>query len=534
MKLSFLGAAHEVTGSCFLLDACGKKIIIDCGMKQGEDADDSQGEFPFVPSDMDFVLVTHAHIDHTGRLPLMSKQGFKGTVYATKATTDLCNIMLRDSAHIQEFEVEWKNRKANRAGEPLIEPLYTTADAVTICDAFVPCGYEESLVLCDGISVRFIDAGHLLGSASIEITVQEQDEERVIVFSGDIGNLDQPILKDPTYLTKAHYVVMESTYGDRNHTVEKVDHVSTLADILNTTFARGGNVVIPSFAVGRTQELLYFLRFIKELGLVKSNPEFKVYVDSPMAVEATQVFRANVIDCFDTEAMELISSGVNPLSFRGLETSASSEDSKTINEDTIPKVIISTSGMCNAGRIKHHLKHNLWRPESTILFVGYQSIGTLGRSILDGAKSVKIFGESIDVKAQIMKMPGMSGHADQAGLLQWISSFAPHPTKVFVAHGSMEVSNFFANMLQDDLQISALAPNFKSQYDLMTGQCIDQGISYEQISKKHKKSDHTAYTKLLAVVARLTALVNHSQNRPNKELNKLTNQITDIINKWDK
>lgn len=533
MILSFLGAAHEVTGSCFLLEACGKKLIVDCGMKQGEDAYDAQTDLPFVASDIDYVLVTHAHIDHTGRLPLMSKLGFEGTVLATKATADLCNIMLRDSAHIQEFEVEWKNRKAQRAGEPLIEPLYTTEDAVAVCELFEPCSYQEPVALCDGITVRFVDAGHLLGSASIEVTLEEEGQRRVIVFSGDIGNLNQPIIKDPTYLTKADYVVMESTYGDRNHQIEKTDHIKTLADIINTTFARGGNVVIPSFAVGRTQELLYFLRFIKELGMVKINPDFKVYVDSPMAVEATQVFRANVLDCFDKEAMELIQGGVNPLSFRGLETSVSPADSMAINLDNSPKVIISASGMCDAGRIKHHLKHNLWKSKNTVLFVGYQSMGTLGRYILEGAKTVKLFGETIDVKAEILKMPGMSGHADQDGLLVWVKSFTPNPTKVFVAHGSLEASDTFATMLRDDLRIPAETPNFKAKYDLLTGACVDQGEAYQKLTRRRKSKPGGAQERLLEAVARLAALVDRSKGRPNKELAKLANQITDLIDKWE-
>lgn len=425
--------------------------------------------------------------------------------------------------------MEWKNRKAQRAGEPLIKPLYTTQDAIDICEKFEPCPYQQSVALCDGISARFVDAGHLLGSSSIEITLEEDGQRRVIVFSGDIGNLDQPIIKDPTYLTQADYVVMESTYGDRNHEMEKTDHIKVLADIINTTFARGGNVVIPSFAVGRTQELLYFLRYVKELGLVKINPEFKVYVDSPMAVEATQVFRGNVMDCFDSEAMALISGGVNPL----LETSVSPQDSMAINFDASPKVIISASGMCDAGRIKHHLKHNLWKSKNTVLFVGYQSIGTLGRHILEGAKSVKLFGETIDVRAEILKMPGMSGHADQSGLLRWVSAFTPHPTKVFVAHGSKEVSDFFAEMLRTNLKIPSEAPNFRSQYDLSTGACIQQGEAYQKVARRRKAKVGGAYERLLAVVARLVAVVDRSKGRPNKELAKLADQITALIEKWE-
>lgn len=535
MVLSFLGAAHEVTGSCFCLNACGKKILVDCGMKQGEDNTDDQKNLPFVPGLIDYVLVTHAHIDHTGRLPLLYKYGFHGQVVATRATTDLCNIMLRDSAHIQEFEAEWKNRKAERAGREPVEPMYGMADAEGILSMFQPCEYGERFELTPGVTLRFIDAGHLLGSASIEVTVEEQGESRTIVFSGDIGNTNQPILKDPTYLTQADYVVMESTYGDRNHQQAKVDYVADLAAIIDRTFARGGNLIIPSFAVGRTQELLYFIRHIKELGLVKHNPNFSVYVDSPLAVEATQVFRRNVLDCFDGEAMELIKGGVNPLSFTGLRTSVSSDDSKAINFDTECKVIISASGMCDAGRIKHHLKHNLWKSENTILFVGYQSVGTLGRMLLDGAKTAKIFGDTIDVRAEITRMHGMSGHADQTGLLKWIRTFDPKPQRVFVAHGAKEVSDSFAAMLREQFKIPAEAPNFKAEYDLLTGACLNPGEEYQAKlypAASQKRTDGI-FARLLAAANRLLAIVQRYSGRPNKEVAKFADQITALCDKWD-
>ena len=414
MKLTFLGADHEVTGSCHCLQACGKNILIDCGMEQGQDVYENQ-ELPMNPSDVDYILLTHAHIDHSGLLPLMYAKGFRGQVYTTKATTDLCQIMLRDSAHIQEFEAEWRNRKAKRAGEEEYIPLYTMNDAIGVLAFFVPCQYDEVINLADGIQIRFSDVGHLLGSASIEIWLTEGDISKKIVFSGDIGNINQPIIKDPQYLKEADYVVMESTYGDRNHGGTP-DYVAELTRIIKETFDKGGNVVIPSFAVGRTQELLYFIRKIKYDNLLPEYEGFEVYVDSPLAVEATNIFNKNIDNCFDEEAMELIRQGINPIAFPGLKTSVTSDDSRAINFDMQPKVIISASGMCEAGRIRHHLKHNLWRKESTILFVGYQAHGTLGRSILEGATAVKLFGELIEVRARIEKLEGISSTWGRSGV----------------------------------------------------------------------------------------------------------------------
>ena len=368
MKLSFYGAAHEVTGSCHFLEAAGKNILIDCGMQQGQDEKNMQ-EFPIAPNMVDYVLITHAHIDHTGRLPLLSKLGFCGEVYATAATADLCSIMLRDSAHIQEFEAEWRNRKGKRSGAPLKEPLYTMQDAETILKTFVPCAYGETVEICEGLRIRFTDMGHLLGSACIEVFVTESGKETKLVFSGDIGNVNQPLIKDPAYVTKADYVIVESTYGDRLHNAPP-DYAAQLADTIQKTFDRGGNVIIPSFAVGRTQELLYFIREIKEKRMVQGHGDFAVYVDSPLAAEATHIFNNTDTDSFDEETTALVRQGINPIGFDGLRISVTSDESKQINFIDTPKVIISASGMCEAGRIKHHLKHNLWRRECTVVFVG--------------------------------------------------------------------------------------------------------------------------------------------------------------------
>ena len=456
MRITFLGATHEVTGSCTYLEACGKHILIDCGMEQGPDEFENQ-EIPVAASDIDMVLLTHAHIDHSGKLPLLYQRGFRGQIFATRATADLCDIMLRDSAHIQMFEAEWKNRKGQRAGRAEVVPLYDINDAQGAINCLVGCDYDKKINLADGICIRFVDAGHLLGSSSIEIWIKENDVEKKIVFSGDIGNLNQPLIRDPQYVKDADYVVMESTYGDRSHG-EFPDYVTELARIIQKTFDRGGNVVIPSFAVGRTQELLYFIRKIKEDKMIHGHDHFDVYVDSPLAIEATRIFMKHMYEDFDEEATKLVQAGINPIGFEGLKTAITSDDSRMINFDERPKVIISASGMCEAGRIRHHLKHNLWRKESTILFVGYQAKGTLGRIILEGAKSVNLFGEEIEIQAEIRRLAGISGHADNNGLLKWIGSFEKKPEKVFVIHGEDSVCQVFTDRLRNEMHLDAGAP----------------------------------------------------------------------------
>lgn len=530
MKLSFLGAAHEVTGSCHFIEACGKKILVDCGMQQGQD-DDTQ-ELPVVPADIDYLFLTHAHIDHSGKLPLLSKMGFNGKIFTTVATGELCSIMLQDSAHIQEFEAEWKNRKRQRAGEDLYEPLYTIEDAQRIMKRFVTFEYNQIISVCDGIKIRFIDVGHLLGSASIEVWIEEEDTNKKLVFSGDIGNLNQPLIRDPQYITEADYVVMESTYGDRNHGPAP-DYVQELADIIKETFDRGGNVVIPSFAVGRTQELLYFLRDIVNNNRIPGYSEIPVYVDSPLAVEATNVFNKNVKGYFDEEAMSLINQGINPITFPGLKISVTSDESKAINFDSRSKVIISASGMCDAGRIRHHLKHNLWRAESTIVFVGFQAIGTLGRSLLEGTKTVKLFGESITVNANIVRLHGISGHADQAGLLRWLSAFEQKPKRVFVVHGEASVCDSFAALLQDQ-GYDALAPNLQASFDLATNTCLETGVLPEPKKVKETTRVSSVFQRLVNAGQRLMAVIRHNEGGANKDLAKFADQINSLCDKWDR
>ena len=446
MKLSFYGADQCVTGSCHCLEVNGRRILVDCGLQQGRD-EVSNDAFPFAANDIDFVLVTHAHIDHTGRIPMLVKQGFQGRIVATRLTADLMDIMLQDSAHIQESDAEWKNRKAERSGAPRVEPLYTIEDAQRVSQYMTTCEYNQPLDLCEGVRVEFVDAGHLLGSASILVTATEGGITKQIVFSGDIGNVNQPLLRDPQTVSGADYVLIESTYGDRSHG-ERPDYLGALADCIQRTLDRGGNVVIPSFAVGRTQELLYFIRQIKDAGMVHGHPHFPVYVDSPLANEATRVFLQTDTSFLDDEARALIRSGVNPLYFDDLHTAVSKEDSMALNNDRTPKVILSSSGMCDAGRIRHHLKYNLWRPECTVLFVGYQAVGTLGRKLNDGEKTVKIFGDEIAVHAEITVLPGVSGHADKAGLLRWLNAMEQKPAHVFVNHGDDDACTAFSTCLR--------------------------------------------------------------------------------------
>ena len=532
MKLVFVGADHEVTGSCHYLEAGGKKFCVDIGMEQGKNLFENQ-EIPVNPSEIDFILLTHAHIDHTGLLPLLYARGFRGQVYATKATVDLSRIMLRDSAHIQQFEAEWRNRKAQRAGGEIYEPLYTMEDALGAIRLLVPCDYGSLVHICDGVTVRFTDVGHLLGSASIEIFAKENGQEHTIVFSGDIGNINKPILKNPTYTKAADYVVMESTYGDRLHG-ETPDYIGELAEIIEDTFQRGGNVVIPSFAVGRTQELLYFLRQIKEEGRIRTKPDFEVYVDSPLAVEATQIFAKNVQQCFDDEARALVDKGINPISFPGLKLSITSDESKAINFDMEPKVIISASGMCEAGRIRHHLKHNLWRSESTIVFVGYQTAGTLGRTLLEGAEQVKLFGEPVEVRAKITKIAGISGHADKNGLIKWVSSFTERPPKhVFVVHGEDAVCTEFARTLGEHGFIAS-APYSGTIFDLLSGEFVREALPVAVKKKAAKKRSGDMFTRLMTAGQRLIAVIRKNEGLSNKDTAKFTDQIHALCDKWDR
>ena len=494
MKLTFLGADREVTGSCTQLEAAGHRFLIDCGMEQGRDVYEN-ADLPCAPGTYEALLLTHAHIDHSGRIPYLYKNGYRGPIYTTDATRDLCAIMLEDSAHIQEQEAEWKNRKAMRSGAEMIEPDYTVEDAQNVMKQFVPCPYEAWQTLFDGptgkIEMRFTDVGHLLGSASVSLRIAEPGRTpEIIVFSGDIGNTHQPLIKDPSNPGHADYLVMESTYGDRSHG-PKPDYIGDLSAVLQSTFDKGGNVVIPSFAVGRTQELLYFIRQIKAEGRIKGHENFPVFVDSPLASKST----------------------------------------------TTPKVIISAAGMCDAGRIRHHLKYNLWRPECTVLFVGYQSPGTLGNALVNGAQEVKLFGEPVQVRARIAQLGGLSGHADKDGLEAWLRAFDEKPKFVFVNHGEDAVAEHWANHLKEE-GYEADAPYNGSIWIAAEGRvaCAEVGNTRKIIKTKSAETVRTsaAYDRLANMGQRLLEVIRHNRGGANKDLAKFASQIAALCDKWDR
>ena len=532
MKLTFFGAAKAVTGSCHCLEVSGKKILIDCGLQQGRDERDN-AVLDFNASDIDYVIVTHAHIDHSGRIPLLVKQGFHGQIFTTRLTGELLSVMLQDSAHIQEMDAQWKNQKGKRAGREPVEPLYTVAEATQAMAQVVTFEYGQIIDLFPGVKIRFVDAGHLLGSASVEVWATENGVEKKIVFSGDLGNINQPVIRDPSFVQGADYVVMESTYGDRNH--EPVaSYTAELAKIIDDTFSKGGNVIIPSFAVGRTQELLYFIREIKDAGLVKSNPDFPVYIDSPLAKKATTIFTGNLHGYLDEDALAMVQDGTHMFNFPGLHLTETVDESKLLNIDKTPKVIISASGMCDAGRIRHHLKHNLWRKECTVVFVGYQGEGTLGRSLLEGTKSVKMFGEEIAVNAEIVNFQGLSSHADRDHLLSWIADFKePKPQHVFVVHGDREVAPFFAQSIQG-MGFTAHAPQYTEVYDLIADKMLSPGYLPERKAKAVAGGKtSSAYERLVAVGEMLMASIKRSKGRDNKSLARFADQLRQLLEKWE-
>lgn len=530
MKVTFIGADHEVTGSCSLLQIKDKNILVDYGMEQGVNIYENV-PLPVPPAQIDYIFLTHAHIDHSGNLPLIYKKGFKGVIYATKETCNLCDIMLKDSAHIQEMDAQYKSRKAARAGLPPVLPPYDLSDAEGVLKLMRPCDYAKEMRIDENITIRFTDMGHLLGSSAVEIWLTEDGEERKIVFSGDVGNKNQPIICDPKTVEEADYLVIESTYGDRLHErPQGKPTVNILADVIQRALDAGGNVVIPSFAVGRTQELLYFIREIKNSGMVTGHDNFPVYVDSPLAYEATSIFMQCDIACLDDETKAVMASGENPLVFPGLHVCTSTEDSMRLNTDYTPKVIISSSGMCEAGRIRHHLKYNLWKSNNIILFAGYQAQGTLGRSLVEGVKKVKLFGDEIAVNAKIELLPCISGHADKDGLLEWLGKFTKMPKQIFVNHGDDTVCDTFANTIKEKYNVDAFAPYSGTSYDLIKGEFIDitQGVKI----KKPYKSGDTPYNHLVSAAEKLLAVAKENEGISNRELKKFTTQINNLIEKW--
>ncbi len=476
MKIQFCGAATGVTGSCHLISTEHHKILLDCGQFQGGKAMDAMNheEFPFDPAEVDYLVLSHAHIDHCGRIPLLVKRGFKGAIYCTDATADLLEVMLKDSGYIHEKEAEWKNRKNERAGRPLVAPLYTCNDAMEALKFVKPVLYDQLIELNPEMRLVFNDAGHILGSAITELWITENDNVSKIVFSGDLGVMDRPILRDPTIIKKADYVIMETTYGNRLHPQNAMD-VKTLLEIVLKTAKRGGTTVIPSFAVGRTQELIYeFNHFYNNNEEYHKELEnLMVYVDSPMATTATEVFRNNA-QVFDEDMKETITKGSNPLDFKNLKFTRSSEESMFLNTDRQPKVIISASGMCEAGRIRHHLKHNLWDPRCSVIFVGYQAEGTLGRLLVQGAKTVTLFGEEIKVNAEIYNLEGFSGHADRDGLLQWLGGFQKEPKHIFLVHGEQESKEAFAETVKEKLGFTPIVVQGNSEFILEKNEIVNK------------------------------------------------------------
>lgn len=533
MKIQFCGASTGVTGSCHLITTENHKVLLDCGQFQGGKAQEALNyeDFPFDPAEIDYVILSHAHIDHCGRIPLLIKRGFKGSIYCTDATADLLDVMLKDSGYIHEKEAEWKNKKNERAGRPKVEPLYTFNDAVDSLTYVKPVLYDQLIELNEEMKIVFNDAGHILGSAITELWVTENDNVSKIVFSGDLGVMERPILRNPTIIKKADYVIMETTYGNRVHP-ENSMNVKALMDIIRDTAAKGGTTVIPSFAVGRTQELIYELNRVYETdnGYRQAFENIMVYVDSPMATTATEVFKRNA-QVFDNETKEYIAKGDNPLDFKNLRFTRTSQESIWLNTNPDPKVIISASGMCDAGRIRHHLKHNLWNRKSSIVFVGYQAEGTLGRMILDGAKEVTLFGEKVQVNAKIYNLEGFSGHADKNGLLAWLKGFQKEPKHIFLVHGEPEAKEAFAETVEKELGYHPIVVKGNSEYVLekdeivSMDQAMEEEVDEEMLGSLrtnlfdiHRRIEDILYNTKLAV----------GEDMSPKELTEINNMVLEL------
>ena len=547
MKVTFCGATKTVTGSNFLVEGAGKKFLVDCGLYQGGAKDEIKNEepFPYDINEIDFMLLTHAHIDHSGRIPKLYKEGYRNPIYATNATCDLCAIMLPDSGHIQETETEWKNRKRIRRGEEELVPIYDAETAAKSLELFKGEPYNQIIELDDDIHVRFNDAGHMLGSSTIEIWIRENGENKKIVFSGDLGNNDIPLLAEPTMIQDADFLVMESTYGNRLH-IKNESKAETFINIVTDTIKNGGTVVIPSFAVGRTQEILYELNKIKDSEDESQEFERKyillmntpVYVDSPLAISATEVFKENM-DLFDKETQELIKRGDNPLEFPGLKFTQTVEESKALNESDESAIIISASGMCEVGRIKHHLKHNIWNPKNTILFVGYQAPGTLGRKIVDGAKTVKIFGEEVAVNARVEYIEGYSGHADQAGLLHFVDSFVKKPNHIFLVHGEEESQKVLRDKINENFDLPVSIPDYCESFDLTntvqaTGNIrkrnLDEYRKLEVIDRLETLKEELVDMESIVKEDILANTVNDDEiSKLNERIKELEKQIVEIV-----
>ena len=535
MKVKFCGASIGVTGSCHMISTDNHKILLDCGQFQGGKEMDRMNEepFPFNPAEIECVILSHAHIDHCGRLPLLVKRGFKGPIYCTDATADLLDVMLKDSAYIHEKDAEWQTRKNLRTGKPPVEPLYTIQDSEAALRLVKPILYDQLVELNPEMKIVFNDAGHILGSAITELWVTEGDKTSKIVFSGDLGVENRPILRDPVKIKKADFLIMETTYGNRLHP-ENATSIDDLIKITLKTIKRGGSVIIPSFAVGRTQELIYQFNMFYE-----HHPEYAdtlskvyVYIDSPMATTATEVFKKNA-QVFDDETKAYILSGDHPLDFPNLRFTRNTADSQMLNGDKTSKIIISASGMCEAGRIRHHLKHNLWDSRNSIVFVGYQAEGTLGRMLVEGAKEVKLFGEPIMVGAEIYNLEGFSGHADQKGLLDWLGGFQKEPKHIFLVHGETQSKIDFAAKVKEVFGYEPIVVNGNTEYELETGEILSreevirEALDQEDIEKLKDK--------LSSIKGELDTVIASAETAVSKQisLDKLT-QINNIVQELEK
>lgn len=535
MKVKFCGASIGVTGSCHLISTENHKVLLDCGQFQGGKEMDkmNEEEFPFNPAEIECVILSHAHIDHCGRIPLLVKRGFKGPIYCTDATADLLDVMLKDSAYIHEKDAEWQTRKNLRTGKPPVDPLYTIQDSEAALRLVKPILYDQLVELNPDMKIVFNDAGHILGSAITELWITEGDKTSKLVFSGDLGVENRPILRDPVKIKKADFLIMETTYGNRLHP-ENSTSIDELIHITLKTIKRGGSVIIPSFAVGRTQELIYQFNMFYE-----HHPEYAdtlgkvyVYIDSPMATTATEVFKKNA-QVFDEETKAYIMSGDHPLDFPNLKFTRNTADSQMLNEDKSPKIIISASGMCEAGRIRHHLKHNLWDSRNSIVFVGYQAEGTLGRMLVEGAKEVKLFGEPIMVGAEIYNLEGFSGHADQKGLLDWLGGFQKEPKHIFLVHGETQSKIDFAAKVKEVFGYEPIVVNGNTEYELETGEVLSreevlrEALDQEDVEKLKDK--------LATLKTDLDTVISSAEDVVSKQisLDKLA-QINNIVQELEK
>ena len=538
MKIQFFGAATGVTGSCHLVTTEKHKILLDCGQFQGGKTREAMNyePFPFDPAEIDYMILSHAHIDHCGRIPLLVKRGFKGDIYCTDATADLVEVMLKDSGYIHEKEAEWKNRKNERAGRPAVEPLYTFNDAVDSLKFIKPVLYDQLIELNEEMKFVFNDAGHILGSAITEIWITEEGQTSKIVFSGDIGREERPIICDPEQVKGADYLVIEGTYGDRNHQESTAEAKEAhLISVLKMGIARGGNIVIPSFAVGRTQELLYYIKRLLMKNAVPGLENVPVYIDSPLGINATKVYEKCAEGYYDEEARAMAKSG-SPFDFPNLRVAVTADESKLINAETGCNIIISSSGMCDAGRIRHHLKHNLYRADSTVIFTGYQAEGTLGRMLLDGAKKVRLFGEDVRVNATIERIEGFSGHAGRDELIEWIEGIGNKPVCTFFVHGESDVLDGFSSAVAS-LGYHVEVPELLEEFTLLPGSMERTQESAPASAAEERVEAHYA-VQLHAQLERLSALLEHTDWKADASAalraEIMEEDIRALVDKWER